>query len=108
MRSCLTAEPSHIARFGGDEFVVVIEAVSSLAALSRLVQRILDSFKAPVMWQEKPLPINVSIGAALNNPEQIGVDQLLQNADTAMYQAKRGGKGCYRLFQAETQMMSLI
>lgn len=108
LRSCLTAEPSHIARFGGDEFVVVIEAVSSLAALGRLVQRILDSFKAPVMWQEKPLPINVSIGAALNNPEQISVDQLLQNADTAMYQAKRGGKGCYRLFQAETQMMSLI
>lgn len=102
--NCLAAETAQIARLGGDEFVVLLKTVSSLDSLRGVVQRVLDSFEMPVIWQGQQLPINVSIGAALNTAEQSGVDQLLQNADIAMYQAKRSGKGCYHLFRADMEM----
>ena len=104
LNQCFETLLGQVARFGGDEFVILLEAVPSLTGLRSTVQRLLDTFEEPILWQGILLPIHISVGVALNVPHQMGVDQLLQNADIAMYEAKRSGKGCYRLFQAGMQV----
>jgi diguanylate cyclase (GGDEF)-like protein/PAS domain S-box-containing protein len=88
-----------VARFGGDEFAILLEDVSVVEA-QQTADRILEVLKLPVELGEARFGVAVSIGLAFAAPES-SVEELLRDADIAMYGAKAQGKGCAVLFDAK-------
>ena len=87
-----------VARLGGDEFAVLAEDVVGEADAVGLAGRVLDALAAPFPLRNKELAVGASVGVALSTPGDT-VDELLRNADVAMYNAKNAGRGCFRLFE---------
>jgi diguanylate cyclase len=87
-----------VARLGGDEFAVLAEDVVGEADAAGLAARVLDALAVPFALRGKEMAVGGSIGVALSNPGDT-VDELLRNADVAMYNAKSAGRGCFRLFE---------
>jgi diguanylate cyclase (GGDEF)-like protein len=88
------------ARFGGDEFAVLLEDVGSAQDAADTAKRILESLAQPLLLEGKELFVRCSLGISIAAGETAaGADELIRNADAAMYIAKRDGKGGYRLFE---------
>lgn len=91
-----------LSRVGGDEFVIVLEEISQPQDAYRVAESILAKFREPVLIQKKMTAINLSIGIAIYQPDTADagftVDDLLKQADMAMYAAKAAGKDGYRVF----------
>jgi diguanylate cyclase (GGDEF)-like protein/PAS domain S-box-containing protein len=101
-------EADTVARLGGDEFVLMIEDLSEdvqAAALQAEVigQKILDAFSLPFTLNDREHLSTPSIGIALFGENASGVDEMLKQADLAMYQAKAGGRNTLRFFDASMQ-----
>ena len=91
LRRCLRPEDT-LARFGGDEFVVLIEDVEDPAQAVRVAERIVGrSFADPFIMEGRDLYVSASIGIALGDARTHDPDDLLRDADTAMYRAKDEG-----------------
>jgi diguanylate cyclase (GGDEF)-like protein len=86
------------ARLGGDEFAALLEDIADVADVAIPAQHILESVAAPIELEGRLLSVRGSIGIAIHQPGQ-GATELLRNADIAMYSAKTGGKGRYRVFE---------
>jgi diguanylate cyclase (GGDEF)-like protein/PAS domain S-box-containing protein len=99
LRACLRAMDT-AARLGGDEFAVLLEDLGSGEAATAVANRLIAALQQPFTVADREVFIGASIGIALNGPGA-GSDQLLRNADIAMYTAKRQGKGGYAIFQPE-------
>jgi PAS domain S-box/diguanylate cyclase (GGDEF) domain len=90
------------ARFGGDEFVVLLEDLDSTETVVEVAERILEDLRQPLMVVSKELALRGSIGISILEPSSsAGADELIRDADAAMYIAKRDGKGGYRLFEPD-------
>jgi diguanylate cyclase (GGDEF)-like protein/PAS domain S-box-containing protein len=90
------------ARFGGDEFVVLLEDLESTDVATEVAERVLEDLRQPLMVAGKELAVRGSIGISIMaGSSTIGADELIRDADAAMYIAKRDGKGSYRLFEPE-------
>jgi diguanylate cyclase (GGDEF)-like protein/PAS domain S-box-containing protein len=90
------------ARFGGDEFVVLLEDLDSQETAVEVAERVLEDLRQPLMVAGKELVVHGSIGISiLERSSNAGADELIRDADAAMYIAKRDGKGGYRLFEPE-------
>jgi diguanylate cyclase len=89
-----------VARLGGDEFAVLLEDLQHPDDASVVAERLLEALRPPVSLQRKELFVRASIGIALNSSGREDADQLLRNADVAMYIAKGNGKGRYEVFEA--------
>jgi diguanylate cyclase (GGDEF)-like protein/PAS domain S-box-containing protein len=90
------------ARFGGDEFVVLLEDLESTDVATEVAERVLEDLRQPLMVAGKELVVRGSIGISImEGSSTIGADELIRDADAAMYIAKRDGKGSYRLFEPE-------
>jgi len=90
------------ARFGGDEFVVLLEDLDSTETAVEVAERILDDLRQPLTVAGKELALRGSIGISiLEGSSTAGADELIRDADAAMYIAKRDGKGGYRLFEPD-------
>jgi diguanylate cyclase (GGDEF)-like protein len=87
-----------VARLGGDEFVMLLEEIEHLNDVIEVVHRIKDSLQVPVMLDGNEIFISTSIGIALNSADYTQPDQLLRDADTAMYRAKEQGRDRYEIF----------
>lgn len=86
-----------IARYSGDEFIAVINETGSLVQARAVAQRILDDMSAAFFSEGVQIELSVSIGIA-NFPEHGNTaEDLIHNADEAMYQAKRGGRNQYQI-----------
>ena len=97
IKSCLRREDT-LARFGGDEFVILIEDVPRPSLAVRVAERILEKFEIPFTIDEHVIHAGTSIGIVQGSSKYSRPEQLLRDADTAMYRAKANGKGCYALF----------
>lgn len=91
VRGCLRPTDT-AARFGGDEFTVLLENVEDADSASQVAVRILKSLKSPVVLGSHKTPITASIGVAMSGAEPMLAEDLLRAADGAMYLAK-GRKG---------------
>ena len=101
-----------VARFGGDEFIVMLEDLGpdarAAGLLAELVGRhLIESLTAePYDFEPQPYACGVSIGAVVFRGTDIGTDELLKQAELAMYEAKNAGRGVLRFF--DTSMQSSI
>jgi diguanylate cyclase (GGDEF)-like protein/PAS domain S-box-containing protein len=86
------------ARLGGDEFAVLIEDLASPGDYAVVAQRVLDSLQAPFHLHGKDVFVRGSIGIAMCGAGENTSDELLRNADVAMYMAKAEGKNRFELF----------
>jgi diguanylate cyclase (GGDEF)-like protein/PAS domain S-box-containing protein len=88
------------ARFGGDEFAILLEDVVSAQEAADTAERVLDSLLEPMRLDQKEIVVRSSLGISVVEGESpADADELIRNADAAMYIAKRDGKGGYRLFE---------
>jgi len=85
-------------RLGGDEFVVLLEGIKDDRAAAIVAQRLLDTFNQPYEISGHEVTSTASIGIVVSDPRYTKPDDLLRDADTAMYQAKTTGKARYVVF----------
>ena len=87
-----------VARLGGDEFTVLLEDITNVEEATRVAERIESSLRTPFMVEGHETRVGTSIGIAINAAGQEDPSTLLRNADAAMYQAKRMGKGRHAIY----------
>ena len=102
LRSCLRAADL-LARFGGDEFVIMQTAVSTPRDATTLAARILMAMQSPFEVGDLSLAGSLSIGISVSTLDDTDVDALYGRADRALYEAKTKARGSYRLFRPELQ-----
>jgi diguanylate cyclase (GGDEF)-like protein/PAS domain S-box-containing protein len=99
---CRCAGPTDfVARLGGDEFAIVQSAVTSQDQVGELVARVFAAIRTPFDCMGHHLTTDASIGIALAPEHGTALDQILKNADMAMYAAKSAGRRTYRFFEPE-------
>jgi diguanylate cyclase (GGDEF)-like protein len=103
LRGCLRDEDV-IARLGGDEFAIVLSHLEDAAEAERVALRLIDSLRDPFSLPPREITIAASIGVTAAGA---GPEELLRNADLAMYEAKASGKGCFRWFEAGMHAQSI-
>jgi len=86
------------ARLGGDEFAILLEDAASEAPQA-VAGRLLNAFEHPFTIHDKHVQVHASIGIALDSATATTPEELLRNADLAMYMAKQRGKGRYELYE---------
>ncbi len=86
-----------VSRQGGDEFVILLPGIDDADSAVTVARKILESLQAPLPVLDQLLPVKVSIGIALFPDHGGDVDTLMTLADTAMYEAKQGGRNRYCL-----------
>jgi diguanylate cyclase (GGDEF)-like protein/PAS domain S-box-containing protein len=87
-----------VARLGGDEFTVLLEGLSDPADAERAADRILAALSSTVYLGNQPLTISTSIGISIATNHATTAEDMLSEADTALYAAKRAGKARYMRF----------
>lgn len=101
MRQALR-EVDTLARLGGDEFVAVLFGLADVTESDPMLRRLLAAAAQPVTIGELVLQVSASLGVTFYpQNEEVDADQLLRQADQAMYQAKLAGRNRYHLFDAE-------
>ncbi|NDY97057.1 EAL domain-containing protein [Wenzhouxiangella limi] len=94
-----------VARLGGDELVIVLVDVSERAAVESMLENLLESITAPFVIGDNELRLSASLGVTFYpQPEEVDADQLMRQADQAMYRAKLAGKGHYQFFDREEDL----
>jgi diguanylate cyclase (GGDEF)-like protein len=85
-------------RFGGDEFVILLEEIETVSTATRVADRIAQVLSFPFKVEDHEIYMAVSMGIVLSMSGETRASQFLRDADTAMYQAKARGKGRYEVF----------
>jgi len=105
VRSCDTisrySRNHTIARLGGDEFTILLEDIPNSLDATRVAERISHELAEPFTVNNQELYLTASIGIAMYNKGYKAPEELLRDADTAMYSAKARGKGCYEIFDSD-------
>jgi diguanylate cyclase (GGDEF)-like protein len=96
-------ETDALGRFGGDEFIVIAEELSLAAGPELIAERLLEALKEPfrLSGHDAPLTVRASIGVAMG--DRTSAEELLRDADIAMYRAKWEGKNRYVVFESRMQ-----
>ena len=87
-----------LARIGGDEFVILSPDHSNFADLTAFGDKIVSTLADPIIWEDKKLQIGASVGIALSSASVRDLSAMMHNADIALYEAKKQGRGrciCY-------------
>ena len=109
LKRCLRSSDT-CARLGGDEFAILLEDIQESKDAIDLVERIRVELRASVLLAGQEVFVNASIGLVLDTERYRHKEELLRDADTAMYHSKSAGRGCYTIFAPtmHEQAMSLL
>jgi diguanylate cyclase (GGDEF)-like protein len=91
-----------VARLGGDEFAVLLENLTGKEQVIEVAARIVESLQEPLDLPDGDMRVSASIGVAFSTPDD-GVEELMRNADLAMYAAKSAGKGRFLVYEPSMQ-----
>lgn len=94
-------EHTTVCRFGGDEFVILLENVNSISNVIDFAENILAQFRSPIHVGKSIFYISTSIGMVITDDKTIKPEELISQADIAMYEAKESGGGQYHIFYAD-------
>jgi diguanylate cyclase (GGDEF)-like protein/PAS domain S-box-containing protein len=100
LRQCVR-EGDTVARLGGDEFVVLLNDQPGKESVTHAVHRIVAAIAAPLTVEGHEIISSCSVGISLYPSDGVDGETLLKHADTAMYEAKAGGRGVFRFFSAQ-------
>ena len=89
------------ARLGGDEFTLLLHGIGDAQDAVRIAERVQEQLLAPIALDGQEVFATASIGIALSTAEHVAPDELLREADLAMYRAKTNGKGRWEVFAPE-------
>jgi len=87
-----------VARVGGDEFLLLLQEINHTEDIIRIADKILVAFSEPFIMEDHSLNISTSIGIAVYPEDGANLETLMKNSDTAMYNAKKAGRSCYRMY----------
>ena len=90
-----------VARFGGDEFLILLEGIHDISEATFVAERVVKTVSVPFNLDRSQLTITASIG--ITNGSNSKPEDLLRQADFAMYQAKLAGKACYRTYRKSSR-----
>ncbi|MCQ4086505.1 bifunctional diguanylate cyclase/phosphodiesterase [Saccharibacillus sp. JS10] len=90
-----------LSRMGGDEFALIYHSFTSDQEVARLAQRIVSVIQVPYTLKENDFYVTASIGVAMFPEHGEDREELIKNADSAMYEVKRGGKNGYRFYSPD-------
>jgi diguanylate cyclase (GGDEF)-like protein len=102
IKLCLRSE-DRVARVGQDQFTILLDDIKDLSDAARIAERIQKSLETPFKLDHQDFPISVSIGIAVSEKCQDNPEDLLQQAETAMYRAKSRGKARHEMFNPDVQ-----
>ncbi len=91
-----------VARFGGDEFAVLLENLTAKEQVIEIASRIVESLQESLDLPGADMRVAASVGVAFSTPDD-GVEELMRNADVAMYSAKAQGKGRFTVYEPSMQ-----
>ncbi|HEV2978619.1 MAG TPA: EAL domain-containing protein [Casimicrobiaceae bacterium] len=100
LKSCIR-DCDTLARWGGDEFVLLLPGLQDSATTVTIAQRCLTALKEPFVVDGQGLHVTASIGISVSLDANTEAETLLKNADTAMYRAKARGGDCYAMYSAD-------
>jgi diguanylate cyclase (GGDEF)-like protein len=103
---CVRGGRDMVARLGGDEFAILMEVDGAESAM-RMGQRVIEALKEPVRVEGKELFTGVSVGITLSSPHYTSPEDLLRDADIAMYRAKAGGRHRIEVFDEQLHEQAL-
>lgn len=106
IRECLRPGDT-LARFGGDEFTILLPRVRRIEEVNAVADRILAAVRRPLEVGERELVVTTSVGAAVYPSDGLDAETLVKNADTAMYRAKELGRDNCQLYTPELNSHSL-
>jgi len=86
------------ARLGGDEFCVLLDRISGDDDASRVADRVHRALKAPFVIDDREVFVSASVGICFSDPQHDRAEDMLRDADVAMYRAKAAGRGCQAIF----------
>jgi len=92
-------EEDTVARLGGDEFAIIQMAPKSIEEVEALAKRVIAAFSEPFILEENTVSIGTSIGIALAPSDGVDSEQLMMNADMALYRTKSVGRGTFGFFE---------
>jgi diguanylate cyclase (GGDEF)-like protein len=93
LKSCAAADDTLVARLGGDEFALVVSTHPDVQSVQALAQRLVDVLAEPIKINSRLLRVGASVGITFQNQEPVTLDDLLVQADMALYAAKDAGRG---------------
>lgn len=96
-----------VARFGGDEFCILLDGLEDEQVLDQVATRIIEGLRRPIQLSEQPVVISTSIGATIGPDRYEHTDEILRDADTALYSAKANGKAHYRVFDENLRQIAV-
>ncbi|HVS30188.1 MAG TPA: EAL domain-containing protein [Thermoanaerobaculia bacterium] len=97
IRRCVR-EGDTVARFGGDEFTLLIPRIENIEDAAKIAHKIIETLKIPFVIHDQELFVTTSIGVSLFPGDGLDPETLVRNADTAMYRAKDQGRDNYQLY----------
>ncbi|WP_332687998.1 putative bifunctional diguanylate cyclase/phosphodiesterase [Devosia sp.] len=97
----MVRETDFVARLGGDEFAIILPNDGNVESASGLATRLIEQIGHPYLLDGEPVSIGVSIGIAIAPLNGTRSDQILRNADLALYRAKADGRSVFRFFESQ-------
>jgi diguanylate cyclase (GGDEF)-like protein/PAS domain S-box-containing protein len=92
-----------IARLWGDEFGILVDGTGSIASIRKIARKILKVFKSPLIVEGYELKVTASLGISVYPDHGDNIEQMLRQADQAMYQAKKKGRNNFEIYSASSK-----
>ncbi len=96
-----------VARYGGDEFAILLEGSVDSSTATRIAARVLEELRVPVAVDGRHVQVTASVGVAIPGRTGDRLDVLLQHADRALYRAKARGKACWCVYDPEIDVVPM-